>query len=129
MLSIQINLACQAAVSYSGGFLWWCGPQLADSWIFAPVGAINRVCGGHRVDWWIVCVGATSGVGGGHRAQAPSVACIRHATEGDHGHGPWVVDTLELPTVGRRMRGETMPRNKYSDEFKADAVELYETHV
>ena len=33
------------------------------------------------------------------------------------------------PTVGRRMRGETIPRNKYSDEFKADAVELYETHV
>ncbi|MDN6529302.1 MAG: transposase [Brevibacterium sp.] len=26
------------------------------------------------------------------------------------------------------MRVETMPKKKYSDEFKADAVELYETH-
>lgn len=31
------------------------------------------------------------------------------------------------PILGRRMRVETMPKNKYSDEFKADAVELYET--
>ncbi|WCE40394.1 transposase [Brevibacterium sp. BDJS002] len=26
------------------------------------------------------------------------------------------------------MRVETMPKKKYSDEFKADAVELYGTH-
>jgi transposase-like protein len=30
--------------------------------------------------------------------------------------------------MGRRMRVETMPKKKYSDEFKADAVALYETH-
>src|SRR5699024_12113795 len=30
--------------------------------------------------------------------------------------------------MGLRMRVETMPMKKYSDEFKADAVALYETH-
>src|SRR5699024_7771925 len=30
--------------------------------------------------------------------------------------------------MGLRMRVETMPKKKYSDEFKADAVALYETH-
>lgn len=33
----------------------------------------------------------------------------------------------DWPILGRRMRVETMPKNKYSDEFRADAVELYET--
>lgn len=34
----------------------------------------------------------------------------------------------DWPILGRRMRVETMPKNIYTDEFKADAVELYETH-
>ncbi|EEW50687.1 hypothetical protein HMPREF0290_0775, partial [Corynebacterium efficiens YS-314] len=40
---------------------------------------------------------------------------------------PCLVDTLTLAQNGPENARNTMPKNTYTDEFKADAVRLYET--